>query len=255
MTELLPLGLVLAGMVASIALLLLASPQTISYNVDGVQRQAIVVAPSRATAHPPLVFVFHGHGGNMNHSLRTFNVNSLWPEAVVVYPQGLPTKGITDPQGTKNGWQQRPGTDGDRDIKFFDAMYKDLTAHYRVDRKHVYSMGHSNGARFSVVLWSTRGDLLSAVGVSSSMTMPMSLSPKPVFFVAGEKDPIVPYRSMTRSIDQAIQRNGLSKPGTKLSDYLTLYSGSMPVETYIHPGSHNFPKEAGTAMVDFLRSH
>ena len=40
---------------------------TMTWTVDGVQRQALVFAPAPATnAHPvPLVFAFHGHGGSM----------------------------------------------------------------------------------------------------------------------------------------------------------------------------------------------
>jgi SAM-dependent methyltransferase len=59
--------------------------------------------------HPnlaPLFFAFHGHGGNMRQADRSFSYQAQWPEAVIVYPQGLPTPGqLTDPEGKRNGWR------------------------------------------------------------------------------------------------------------------------------------------------------
>ena len=64
------------------------------WTVDGLVREALVYVPSNARTNArPVVFAFHGHGGTMNHAARTFALHAHWPEAIVVYPQGLHTPG------------------------------------------------------------------------------------------------------------------------------------------------------------------
>ena len=77
------------------------------WTIDGVERTALVYAPRNASkAACPLLFAFHGHGGTAISAARKFGYQSLWPEAICVYMQGLPTPGaLTDPLGTKAGWQ------------------------------------------------------------------------------------------------------------------------------------------------------
>src|ERR1700679_76467 len=68
--------------------------QTMEFTVDGVARTALVYIPAAAKTTPaPLVFVFHGHGGNARQVARGFRIDQEWPEAISVYMQGLPTPG------------------------------------------------------------------------------------------------------------------------------------------------------------------
>ena len=82
-------------MKAILALLLLgplSDPERMEWKVDDVEREALVCAPSKpGEGKPPLVFAFHGHGGTMRNAARSFAFHERWPEAVVVYPQGLLT--------------------------------------------------------------------------------------------------------------------------------------------------------------------
>jgi len=98
------------------------------WTVDGVVREALVYTLPQAHTNPsPVVFAFHGHGGSMLNAARTFGFHTRWPEAVVVYMQGLNTPGrLTDPEGKKPGWQSAVGDQGDRDLKFFDAVLASL---------------------------------------------------------------------------------------------------------------------------------
>src|SRR5436309_2707271 len=78
--------------------------------VGGLERQALVYAPAKATRAPtPVVFAFHGHGGTAKAAANLFKYEKLWPEAIVVYLQGLPIPSKTDPTGKKNGWQHEIG--------------------------------------------------------------------------------------------------------------------------------------------------
>src|SRR5437667_8588175 len=82
-------------------------PTPRTWDVDGVQREALVFEPAKKTADKvPLVFDFHGHGGTAKQAARTHHVHEAWPDALVVYMQGLNTPGkLTDPEGKKSGWQ------------------------------------------------------------------------------------------------------------------------------------------------------
>src|SRR5690242_2124487 len=106
--------------------------QTMSLTVDGVARTALVYVPPAGKTNPtPLVFVFHGHGGSAQLAARSFHIETEWPEAIVVYPQGVNTPGqLSDREGRETGWQAAPGAQGDRDLKFFDAVLAGLKRDY-----------------------------------------------------------------------------------------------------------------------------
>src|SRR6185295_12733572 len=150
----------------TLPLLIISASQTLAaesasgvrreWTVDGVTREAMVYAPSSPRAktnEAPLLLAFHGHGGTMRNAARAFNYQSIWPEAIVVYPQGLATPGrLTDPEGKKAGWQFAIGEQDDRDLKFFDAMLETIEKDYRVDKRRIYVTGHSNGGGFTYLL-------------------------------------------------------------------------------------------------------
>ena len=119
---------------------------------------------------------------------------------------GIPgVKGITDAEGTRNGWQKNPGEVGDRDLKFFDAALELAQKKYKTDPNRVYVLGHSNGGRFVNVLWNMRGDKLAALcsAAGPGGRLIEKRAPKPVFIIAGEKDPLVPFQTQQNSIESA----------------------------------------------------
>src|SRR4051812_1884542 len=185
----------MTALALSLMLLPAADPQPMDWTVDGIKRQALVAAPSKATEHPPVVFAFHGHSGTMQKSANVlFRIHTLWPEAVVVYPQGLKTPSGRDPEGKQPGWQHAVGDHGNRDLKLFDAVLATMKEKYKVDENRVYSMGHSNGGGFTYLLAITRPGVFAAIGPSQCGGFaPEKYQPLPVFHVAGEKDPIVPW--------------------------------------------------------------
>src|SRR5215213_8303868 len=90
-------------MLAAAIVLLITAPEVKTIQVDGVQREALVCAPNSAKASP-LVFAFHGYGGNMRRAASNFRLHEHWPEAVVVYMQGLPTPVPSNPENPRPGW-------------------------------------------------------------------------------------------------------------------------------------------------------
>ena len=122
---------------------------TRTWTIDGVERTAIVHLPAKSAVRSPLILAFHGHGGRAARVERSMDFQSHWPEAVVVYPQGLPTRSARDPEGDRAGWQNRVGEEGDRDIAFVDRVVESLRNEGWVDDARVFATGHSNGGGFS----------------------------------------------------------------------------------------------------------
>jgi polyhydroxybutyrate depolymerase len=231
-----------------------------TWTVAGVEREGLVHVPVAASERSvPLVFAFHGHGGTMRQAARSFSYHTLWPEALVVYLQGLNTPGrLTDPEGKKPGWQHARGEQGDRDLALFDAVLADLQREHRVDRKRTYVTGHSNGGGFTYLLWATRGDVFAAVAPSGSVAarhLPQ-LRPKPVLHVAGEKDPLVKYEWQERTIETLLKLNsaGAGVPWTH-GGKLHVSKTGTPVVAWVHPGGHEFPAAARAAIVAFFKEH
>jgi polyhydroxybutyrate depolymerase len=230
-------------------------------SVDGVARELLVYAPDKAKTEPaPVIFAWHGHGGNMNASSRQYHFHALWPEAIVVYPQGLNTPGkLTDPEGKKPGWQHGQGAEGDRDLKFFDAINKKLHADFKVDDSRVYSSGHSNGGGFTYLLWGTRGDVFTAFAPSAAAATAVKgmLKPKPVLHVAGENDPLVKFEWQTATMTALRELNQCGEgQAWELDSTCTLYPSKIgaPVITAIHPGTHQYPAKAPEVIVKFFKS-
>ncbi|OWU65434.1 MAG: hypothetical protein CBB60_004705 [Armatimonadetes bacterium Cent15-Ar3] len=229
--------------------------QTVTLTVDGVERQFIAYAPLTKDARPrPLVFAFHGHGGNMRYSLNRFKFNKTWPEAVSLYPQGLPTKGMTDPDGKKNGWQQRVNTEGNRDEKFLDAMLEWAKKNNRIDEKNVFSMGHSNGGAMTMVAWNSHPNLFKGLGVccGGGRTLPEN-KPTALFSVSGRNDPIVKFAGQQLSFNSAKRVNGATGEGKPYGNNSTIWEGKAPSVWYVSDGGHELPEEALEQLTKFFK--
>ncbi len=243
-------------------LVLLASvpaPETVTLDVNGLRRQALVyrssVPPPESGA--PVVFAFHGHGGTMRSCSRSQPFHELWPEAIAVYMQGLPTSGRTDPEGKRPGWQNSRGLYDDRDLAFFDAMYAKVKSDFKVDVARVYAMGHSNGGRFTYLLWSERPTVLAAVAPSAAPCGLLRLTPKSAFIVAGEQDELVSFASQKASIERVRRILECEKTEAKPEGYLRRESapGGFELATYVYPGTHKYPAEATAHIVEFFKRH
>lgn len=265
------------------------------WKIEGAVREALVYAPaSAATNRTPVVFAFHGHGGSMRNAARSFGYHRHWPEAIVVYMQGLNTPGrLTDPEGRKPGWQHGLGEQNDRDLKFFDAVLASLRKEYRVDDKRIYASGHSNGGGFTYLLWATRGEQFAAFAPSASVgrtllqkdealwreltrlrTVPDEIAramenaaekerkhafvPRPVLHVAGENDPLVKFEWQTLMLQGLRKFNqcGEGKPW-RTDMRCTIYESKVgaPVLTLIHEQKHAFPSNAPSIIVSFFKEH
>ena len=251
------------------------TPTTLSWTLDSTKREAIVYLPaSAATTATPVIFAFHGHGGNAKQAARSFGYQKEWPEAITVYMQGLPTPGaLTDPKGERNGWQKAVGDQvggSDRDVKFFDAVLATLRADYKIDDTRIYCTGHSNGGGFTYLLWAARPDVFAAVAPSSAapggLRDAAALTPKPCMHIAGESDPLVKFTLQERAMERVKKVNNCETTGKQWGSEkikgatATIYdsksnSPRTPFISLIHPGGHEFLAAAPPLVVKFFKEH
>ncbi len=250
------LALILVGCLAALTARA-AEPR--SWMVDGVERTALVEPPSKKTASAPVVFVFHGHGGSSRNAARTFRLHEAWPEAWVIYPQGLPTPGLlSDKEGKRAGWQLRSGAQGDRDLAFYDAMLASLRAEPDVDARRVFAAGHSNGGGFAYLLWAERGDTLAALAPSAAaLVLPeRTLRPLPVLHLGGMRDRLVKFEWQERMIDLVLRVNRgggrlASAPGEAV--YPPKDDKGAETVVLLRAGGHRLADDAGERIAAFFR--
>ncbi|HEY0863998.1 MAG TPA: hypothetical protein VGD97_07840 [Lacunisphaera sp.] len=237
------------------------SLERLAWTVDGVTREALIHVPAQvAPGGAPLVFAFHGHGGSMAQAAHSFPIHEKWPEAIVVYPQGLPTAGqLTDSKGERAGWQGRAGVADDRDLKFFDVMLADLRHRHRVDPKRIYATGHSNGGGFTYLLWAERGDIFAALAPSSALLARgfRKAKPMPMLHVASPQDELVKFAWQERMIRTVLELNGCGEFQPSVMGYKVYASQTgNDVAVYLHTGGHKYPSEvAPELIVKFFQAH
>lgn len=250
----------------SIFLTIVASPGLAdldlrTWQIGSDERQALVWLPEVEPSDEPLPLIlgFHGHGGTAQNAARRFRLHELWPEAVVVYPQGLPTVGrLTDPEGKRSGWQQEAGLYEDRDFRFVDDIVFDLAEEIPIAIDRIYSTGHSNGAGFTYLLWAARPGLLSAIAPSAGGARGLrQLDPRPipVLHIAGTEDPLVKIEGQRRLMTLLRQFNGCDPEAEIWEEGVELYRSpnGTPVLTYIHNGGHRYRDEAPELIIKFFR--
>jgi polyhydroxybutyrate depolymerase len=238
-----------------------AEPAPTKWTIDGVEREALVFLPSTPSkSKPPVIFAFHGHGGNMLFAARGMAFQNFWPEAIVVYPQGLPTPGIVmDFEGKKPGWQREAGQQNDRDLKFVDAILATLREKYSVDEARIYATGFSNGGLFTYLLLSQRPNVFAAFAPGGAVLLPSIplTEARPVFHYGGEKDQLARFAKQQATIEQIRKFNGCLGRGESCGSNCTLYPSSKgaPVATFIHPLGHIYPPQVTPFLVKFFQEH
>ena len=232
-----------------------ASAEVMTWKIDGDTRRAIVYAPAATSAggKAPLIFSFHGHGDNVQNFQFT-NMHRAWPEAIVVYFQGLPSRRDGLP-----GWQTEKGQDADRDLKLVDAALASLREKFKVDDGRIYATGFSNGAGFTYLLWAERPVVFAAYAPVAARLRPSVLptQPRPLFHIAGTRDGTIPFADQKDAIDTATRVDGVSGKGASCGNGCTIYgsASATPVMTWIHPGGHEYPDSTSERIAKFFRDH
>lgn len=238
-----------------------------TWSVNGQERTALVYVPpaqqskqNQPRSYRPLIFGFHGHGGTSERMVNRYRFHELWPEAIVVYPQGLKTVGKTDPQGKKPGWQNAMGIQEDRDLAFFDAMLQSMIDEHGADPKRIYLSGHSNGAGFSYLLLTARNSKIAAIGVSAGggrgLRNAKDYEARPVLHIAGRNDSVVPFSSQERTIKTLMKLNHCEETPTSVRKTGLRYPSKNQQADIIffpHNGTHAYPEKAPELIITFLK--
>lgn len=231
-----------------------ASSETLQWQVGGDRRQAIVHVPSgaRRGVKRPLVLSFHGRGDN-SESFQQTDLHGAWPEAIVVYFQGLRTA------GGLTGWQIERGEHGDRDLTLVDVALASLRQTYDIDEDRLYATGFSNGAMFTYLLWAERPGLFAAHAPVAGRLGPSvrPSEPTPILHVAGERDRQVSFADQQAAIGVAIDVNGVGTVTRACGEGCTVHGPdtSVPVVAWIHPGAHVYPVGTSERIAAFFREH
>jgi polyhydroxybutyrate depolymerase len=208
----------------------------------------------------PVVFCYHGHGGTAERFASNLELEKLWPDSIIAYPQGLRTKGpLVDPEGKKSGWQGSVGADADRDIRFFDVTMDYLRKAYAVDEKRIFALGFSNGGAFAYTLLAARrervGAIASIAAVPADGADRERLAGKSVFHVAGRNDPLVKFSWQAAMVDFLVRKNSCEPMAAENGAALKTYRSKDGVRIcfYIDGGGHEIPLPAIPLIVDFLK--
>jgi polyhydroxybutyrate depolymerase len=232
--------------------------------IDGVKRTALVRIPAAVSGQVAVVFCWHGHGGRAVQSAGKWGYDSADKTSILVFPQGLPTVSpLVDKAGRMPGWQTTVGGEGDRDIHLFDAILADLKKEQPVDARRIFSMGHSNGAAFSYLLWQARPEIIAAIGsVAGGLRGDSkSLPPMPVIHVAGEKDPLVKFTWQQATFAAVRRFNSCTEEGKPWAKEgvldATIFASTKgaPLVTAIHGGGHEYAKGSTELIVRFFQEN
>ena len=249
------------AVLASLSPAAMAEPKIMTWNVDGVTREAIVYLPTAKTANgkAPLVLAFHGHGDDARN-FQGVGIHELWPQAIVAYPEGLPS-----PRDGAAGWQVEKGEDGDRDLKLIDQMVAGLRKQYRVDDARILIRRvSSNGANLTYLLWAERPQVFAAFAPVAARIRPSVhfTTPKPLFHTGGTADRQIPFVDQQAAMESARRANGATGKGESCGAQCTLYTSDSsggkagaPVMTLIHSGGHVYPEQVSQMIVDFFGKH
>ncbi|MGE3511899.1 MAG: PHB depolymerase family esterase [Vicinamibacterales bacterium] len=221
-----------------------------TWTVDGQPRQATVYVPAAASEPAPLVLAFHGFGDEMEN-FQYVGLHRAWPEAVVVYLQGLPTR------ERYRGWQTERGQYGDRDLKLVDTALASLRTKYRIDESRIYATGFSNGAMFTYLLWAERPAVFAAYAPIAGRVR-ASVQPavkRPVLHVAGTRDATVRYTDQQAAFEMAMRVNGVEAVAKACGTGCTIYGEATPAPVMVltHDGGHTIPSGTPQRVVAFLR--
>ena len=253
-------GFLLGGLFVFGGAAVAAEPSRMTWTVNGETREALVFAPAAASpGKVPLIFAFHGHGGSMRGAAGWMRFQAAWSEAVVVYPQGLPTKTKIDPRGVRPGWQREPGQNGDRDLKLVGRDPRDDAA--EVSDRRVADL---------------RGRILERRVLQLPALVHAGSGVRRVRRVRGPRD----RRSSSRGAASDHSHRGRERRdrsflgsegndpdgpplercpagGEPCGNGCTRYASSKgaPVVTVIDPGGHVFPAWAGERIARFFRAH
>lgn len=215
---------------------------------------------SNEPASPPqfILIVFHGNGGTAEGFANKYMLHGMMPEGLIVYLQGIPgIGGGFDPKGLKNGWQRKKGDGDDRDLYAIDVLIKDLIAQYPDLKDKIFALGHSNGGRFTYLLWSQRPALFKGFIINAHQGVDLieaGIEPRSAMVITGRQDKVVNNANQLKSAE-LVKTLLQCDQSRVVNGELTIYSSklnALSLYHYIHIGGHDLPKPALKFVQTFI---
>lgn len=236
---------------------------TTSINVNGTIRDYIVYIPqSYAGNEPvPLLFAFHGFGGNMESSYNNSKLYEISENEnfIVVHPNGISSQ-----------WNAI-SADDNIDVNFIEKLIIELKNSFNVDENRIYSCGMSNGGYFSFLLACEMSNEIAGIASVTGLMFENVLTncepsrPVPVLQIHGTNDMLVNYNNVNTVLTFWIDRNNTDTvpivsniPDTDTTDGSTVErfvykNGDNNVEVHhfkINGGRHKWPGYEGNMDIN-----
>ena len=194
--------------------------------IGGRQRIFYVYTPREFKPGAPLLFMFHGGGGDGGMARegtgKEFEMLADRYGFLVAYPDGI-GRSWTGCRKEQNRTSTRGQVD---DIGFVEAIIAHEAARHGIDKKRVFATGHSMGGQFSYRLALERPHEFAAIAAVSS-NLPTSDNmdcepqnvPMPVLIMNGTADPVSPYNggSNGRTTGKSMSTDDTARYFTKLN--------------------------------------
>ena len=218
----------------------------IDQQIDGqmVSRSVIIQAPSvlDAATKYPLVFAFHGGGGNNNHWVNTLRQFTDSGAFIGIYPQGH-----------LNFWNLGPEPSTANDVAFVNIIVETLLTYTNVDSEKIFAIGASNGAGMVNTLAAKTQHFKAIAPVATQLIRSIDISqqtkPVSIFQINGAQDNVIPIEGGERlghSFFSAYEsaRKWAVQFGCDLSPVETIIAGNT---------SYVFSDCSDQAVVQYLR--
>jgi polyhydroxybutyrate depolymerase len=201
----------------------LSSTQTLTLDVGGFKRSALVQLPDRPRGLLPVVIALHGGTREASDILE----RTSWPE--VAKREGIL---LVAPQGENNQWNDGRGStisgrqSTANDVAFLAALIATLVSEHGADPNAIFVTGVSNGGLMTMRLACEQPGLVAAIAPVIS-TLPQALTkscqtaaPVAALFMAGTADPLMTYDGKPSAM---LERRGTSAPMLSMPATLELW--------------------------------
>jgi polyhydroxybutyrate depolymerase len=201
----------------------------------------------------PVVVAFHPFGTSAPYMLARAGISEAWPDAMVVYPNGM-ARDATNPG---LGWQGRPGELDDRDLRFFDAMVAWLVARVCVDEKRLFVLGYSNGAGLAYLLACERRARVAGVAVAAGRLGCAPVNATPVVISHGIADTTVGYGQAVEAAQIWAVKNVCKAPPKNTGSAGCAAADGCAASALMlctHAGGHEYERAFTRTAVEFFKA-
>ena len=169
---------------------------------DGNNREYAIYIPAsyNGSQAVPLLFNFHGGGGNIVDYMSSADMRPIADTAnfILVYPQAVPDPG----NGGATSWMHKAPTTFD-DVPFVEAMIDVIAEEYMIDNNRIYVCGYSLGGEFTYELACSLNNRIAAAGAVARTMQGETFNncapqhPTGVLTILGTADGISDYNGIT----------------------------------------------------------